>query len=78
MLKDTLCHDVYIQSLEVGRGELHLELFPKVKKRVETVWHQDVLGREEIKGEDVNVWPIDSCRFIALILLFAQVSLCYT
>lgn len=51
-----------------------LELFPQVKERVETVWHQDVLEREEIKREDVNVWPINSCRFIALILLFAQAT----
>lgn len=49
VLKDTLCHDVYIQSLEVRCGEVHLELFPQVKERVETVWHQDVLEREDIK-----------------------------
>lgn len=43
MLKDTLCHVVYIQSLEVRRGEALLELLPEVKERVETVWDQDVL-----------------------------------
>lgn len=49
VLKDTLCHDVYIQSLEVRSGEVLLELLSKVKERVETVWDQDVLERKEIK-----------------------------
>lgn len=62
-MKDTLCHDVYIQSLEVGRGEVPLELLPKVKERVETLWDQDVLQRGGIKRKDVNMWPISSCRF---------------
>lgn len=66
-LKDTLCHDVRIQSLEVRCGEVLLELFPKVKERVETVWDQDVLEQEGIKRKDVNMWHINSCHFIAII-----------
>lgn len=74
VLKDTLRHVVDIQSFEVRCREVILELLPQVKERVETVWHQDVLEREEIKREAVNVWPINSCRFIALIFLFAQAT----
>lgn len=50
MLKDTLGHGVHIQSLEVGHGEVRLELFPKVNERVETFWDQDVLEREDVKS----------------------------
>jgi len=58
ILKDTLCHGVYIQSLEVRCGEVLLELFPKVKERVEIVWDQDVLEGEEVKRTDVNTTAV--------------------
>lgn len=66
-MKDTLCHDVRVQSLEVRCREVLLKLFPKVKEGVETVRDQDVLQREGIKYKDVNMWPISSCHFIATI-----------
>lgn len=49
IVKDTLCHDLHVQSLEVRCWEVLLELFPKVKEGVETVRDQDVLQREGIK-----------------------------
>lgn len=63
---------MYIQSLEVRCREVLLELFPQVYEGVETVGDQDVLERRENKQKDVNMWPIRSCHFIAVILLFAQ------
>lgn len=73
-MKDTLCHEVRVQSLEVRCGEVLLKLFPKVKEGVETVRDQDVLQREGIKYEDVNMWPISSCHFIATIYLLKPVE----
>lgn len=37
-----------IQRFEVRSGEVLLELLPKVKERVETVWDQDVLERNTV------------------------------
>lgn len=51
---------------------MHLELFPKVKERVETVWDQDVLKRGDIKETDVTQRPFNSCLFIAIISMFAH------
>lgn len=46
MCKDTVCHDVYIQGLEVSHGKVLLKFFPQVSKSIETVGHQDVLRRK--------------------------------